>query len=70
MKEKVISNLENSDGKKHLHRKSEEKISLQKFSSVDALKDEIRQKIAKHECCKTDISSQGSYISISFKRKE
>ncbi len=52
--------------------KSEENILIQKFSSVDDLKNEIRQKIASHEshkCESMDISTNGEFISISFRVK-
>ena len=72
-KRKVISGLKNCGDKKHSTHTSEEKISIQKFSTVDALKDEIRQKLTKHKSYNTEsleLSSNGSYISIYFKPKE
>jgi hypothetical protein len=44
--------------------KNKEKISLKKFKTIDALKTEIRNKIAKKK--HAEISSNGSFISISF----
>ena len=46
--------------------KTREKISLNKFKTIDALKSEIRNKIAKNKNAK--ISSDGSFISISFEK--
>jgi len=65
--------LRNSAKKKRQQNLSEEKISIRNFNSADDLKNEIRQKIAHYKHCKTDsynISSNGSYISISAKQKE
>ena len=46
--------------------KKKEIISLSKFKTIDALKSEIRNKIARKNHGK--ISSQGSLISISFEK--
>ena len=43
-----------------------EKISLKKYKTIDALKSEIRNKIAKNK--NAEISSDGSFISISFEK--
>ncbi len=69
--EEIINNSSNSQKEDNIC-KSEENILIQKFSCADDLKNEIRQKIASHEshkCESMDISTNGEFISISFRVK-
>ncbi len=52
-------------------KQSIKKIKLNKFSSIDDLKNEIRKKLKdqkKSDFEFSDLSSDGSYISIKFKK--
>ena len=69
--EEMFDNSSNSQKEDNIC-KSEENILIQKFSCADDLKNEIRQKIASHDgqkCESLDITTNGEFISISFRTK-
>jgi len=55
-----------NSNKRKIEMKKKEKISLKKYKTIDALKSDIRGKIAKNK--NAEISNDGSFISISFER--
>ena len=52
--------------RRKVEKNKKEKIAIKKFKTIDALKSEIRNKMAKNK--NAEISSDGSFISISFEK--